>query len=273
MTIVVGIAAPDGIVLAGDSRTTLIFGERHRIASDYAQKVFRICDVIGVATYGDAFVGPRTIAGLMDEFVSQLELEGTPEAATVAESLGTFFDARVREAFEPELVKEYEDSASFALGFMVAGYGGDGIGRIFDVGLPGPSVAEAEDINTSTLGVLYRGQYGVVRRLFEGVDRDELALAGIQVPAELDPALNNLTYNLLFPTTLQDAVDCARFMIRTTIDMQRFSDGTLGRLGDVPGCGGPVRLLAVTRDGAEWVLDVSLSGRTTPGVAEGGAAG
>jgi hypothetical protein len=47
-------------------------------------------------------------------------------------------------------------------------------------------------------------------------------------------------------------VDYATFLVRTTIDMQRFSDGTFARPGLVPGCGGPLQLLVVDRNGATW---------------------
>jgi hypothetical protein len=40
VTIVVGVASPDGIILAADSRTTYTDGQRHRIGTDSADKVF-----------------------------------------------------------------------------------------------------------------------------------------------------------------------------------------------------------------------------------------
>lgn len=70
MTIVVGAASPDGIVLAADSRTTLSDGVRHRISTDSAEKVFELNDSFGVATYGMAVIGKQTITGLMDQFVA-----------------------------------------------------------------------------------------------------------------------------------------------------------------------------------------------------------
>src|SRR4051812_3072423 len=100
MTVVVGVAAPDGIILGAESRTTLVFEHmRHRILSDTAQKLFPIGGV-GIATYGDALLGSRTIAGLMDEFVAQLD--GEPgDADSMAGALGDFFDQRFREHSEP----------------------------------------------------------------------------------------------------------------------------------------------------------------------------
>lgn len=270
MTIVVGVAAPDGIILAGDSRTTITFGERHRIGSDFTQKIFSICEEIGVATYGAAFIGERTIAGLMDEFVAHLG-EDSPVANAVAAELGRFFDQKFRDAYPADQIEELLAQGLFPLGFLVAGYDADGIGRIREVAVPGPHVQDDSDITTASLGVGWRGQTDVIRRLVKGFDRDLFASFEAVLPEDLEEPTANLEYQLLFPITMQDAVDLASFLIRTTIDMQRFSDGTLGRPGDVPGCGGPIRLLAVSRGGAEWITDVPLTGASAPGVAEGGA--
>lgn len=99
MTIIVGITSPDGIVLAGDSRTTQSSETGHRIVSDHAQKVF---DVHGfaVATSGMAFIGSDTIAGLMDQFIAEhgtVKSIGIDEFAT---ALSRFFDERFTQFVE-----------------------------------------------------------------------------------------------------------------------------------------------------------------------------
>jgi 20S proteasome alpha/beta subunit len=55
VTVVVGVAAPDGVVLAADSRTTSFpdgMGDqaRYRIITDTADKLFTIRDRFAVAT-------------------------------------------------------------------------------------------------------------------------------------------------------------------------------------------------------------------------------
>ena len=274
MTIVVGVAAPDGMILAGDSRSTYTDGTRHRIASDFTQKVFTVCESLGVATYGLNSIGQRTIAGLMDEFVTQLPEEAPRNGETIAASLGEFFDARFRAEVSEQDVAAWEASGNAAIGFLIAGYDTDGIGRIREVSIPGGAVEEAPgdvEVNTALGGTLWRGQTDVIRRLVFGFDGDLFAAAGHQLPDDLDEPITALTYNLLFPITMQDAVDFASFLIRTTIDMQRFSDGTTASPGYLPGCGGPIRILAVTRDGDQWVSPPVLTDPTTPGLAEGSA--
>lgn len=276
VTVVVGVSAPDGMILAAESRTTYIDGTRHRIASDFNQKVFSICDSIGVATYGQNGLGPRTIAGLMDEFVSQLpDEDGEPRRGdAIADALGTFFDERYRADTPAEQLQELEAAGLFPLGFLVAGYDQDGIGRIREVSIPGPVVGAAGpggEITTAGGGAAWRGQTDVIRRLVFGFDGDLFAASGYELPDELLAPIGSLAYNILFPITMQDAVDFASFLIRTTIDMQRFSDGTHARPGDLPGCGGPIRVLAITRDGAQWIAPPTLTAATESGVAEGAA--
>ena len=148
MTIVVGAAAPDGNILAADSRTTVISdeGKRHRIKSDSADKVFELAERFGVATYGLAFIGPRTINGLMDEFMAGVsEEEELGDVETFAGRLGTFFNDR--------FVQEYggdDGLQGWELGFLVAGYDASGIGHIWEVGIPGPLVNDT-GVNTADL--------------------------------------------------------------------------------------------------------------------------
>lgn len=269
MTVVVAVASPDGIILASESRTTVQIGERHRTVSDNAQKVFPLFDRIGVATYGMAFIGERTIAGLMDEFVATLE-DGEAGASDIAAELGQFFDAKFRDAVPAEQVEELEQKEIYPLGFLVAGYDDDGIGRVTEWAVPGPAQPNDVVINTASRGVLWRGQTDVIRRLIKGADIDLLLSLDVAVPDEVGDALLSLEYSLIFPITLQDAVDFASFLIRTTIDMQRFSDGTTANPGDLPGCGGPIRILSVQPYNTEWVTEPGLIGSSTPGMAEGG---
>jgi hypothetical protein len=266
MTIVVGVAAPDGIILAADSRSTNLTGPHHRVASDNAIKLFDLSKCVGVATHGMAFIGDQTIAGLMDEFVANRADETRSQVTELAEELGTFFHDR--------LVAKYPNLASaqqgYALGFLVAGYDGDGVGRILEVSVPGPDVAE--QVNTSSRGFLYRGMTDVGERLLLGVDWERLSRADVHLTPAAQKALRELEYRPIAPIALQDAIDFSLFLIRTTIDMQRFSDGTVATPRGIPGCGGPIRVLVITRSGPKWVSEHPLSAATASGLAEGGRA-
>jgi hypothetical protein len=98
-----------------------------------------------------------------------------------------------------------------------------------------------------------RGQSDVIGRLIKGVDWTGLILAGAEVPEGMMEHLDRLEYVPVEPVAVLDALDYASFLIRTTFDMQRFSDGTLALPGLVPGCGGPLQFLVVERDGISWM--------------------
>jgi hypothetical protein len=268
VTIVVGVATPDGLVLAADSRTTHFpdNSQRTRIASDSADKVFLLCSRFGVATFGDAFIGDRTIAGLMTEFIAQLD-DSPQHGGALAEQLGTFFDARYRE-WRDAVGRPIDEGENPALGFIVGGYDESGIGRLHEISIPGPIVVEQE-ICTASIGMMPRGQRDVIDRLLGGFDAGMLDLIGVPVPEDVQQALSGLAYRVLFPITLQDGIDFASFLIRTTIDMQRFSDGTLAYQVGLPGCGGPTRIAVVRRSNAEWVTPPILRADGPPGRAEG----
>jgi Proteasome subunit len=264
VTIVVGAASPDGIVLAADSRTTLSDGQRHRISTDVADKVFELNSKFGVATYGLAGIGPRTINGLMDEFVATANEDVCADVETFASALGGFFHERYVAAFGAT------ETDGWPLGFVVAGYDDAGIGHVWEVGVPGPKVGQTQ-VNTADQGALWRGQVDVIGRLIKGVDWNALDAAGLTFDGPAQETLERLEYILLQPVTLQDAADMASFLVRTTIDMQRFSDGTVLAQGLIPGCGGRTQMLAVKRSGVEWISRRRLTGASRPGWAEGGA--
>jgi hypothetical protein len=269
MTIVVGVAAPDGLILAGDSRTSMgNSGGHHRIASDFASKVFQVGN-FGIATYGEALVDAKTISGQIDEFVAQLAAPPT-DLDYLAGALGDFFQDR--------LVKWYTArgtpwvaAADWQLGFLVAGYDANGIGGLREVRVPAdpdPLILKLP-MNTTNPGFYPQGQIDVINRLIAGFDRQRMAVANVAIPADVQKALSGLEYVMLHPLALQDAVDLAHFFIRTTIDMQRFSDGTRDMPEVPPTCGGPITTLAIRRRGAEWVDKNALKKANRPGWAEG----
>ncbi len=272
MTIVVGVATPEGLVLASDSRTTTTFTEdeteRHRIGSDNMQKIFAVGGM-GVATFGWAFLDRDTVAGVMDEFAAQVAEEHAGDVHEFASALGAFFHERFTAALDAA-GETWSADAGFALGFLLAGYDDEGVGHICEVLIPGPEINEEASVETREGGFLWRGQTDVLDRLMRGVDVAALAVQlEAEVPEDLVEALSNLRYIPMSPLTIQDGVDYAAFLVRTTIDMQRFTDGTVAAPGSVPACGGPIQLLAVERTEPTWVAALNLTRPSRPGAAEG----
>lgn len=267
MTIVVGVATPEGLVLGGDSRSTYDMGDHHRIASDYAQKIFTVGDM-GIATFGRAFIGRDTIAGIMDQFTAQVGEDGR-NVHDFAVALGEFFSERF-EIECRELKMDWDTEAEgWPLGFLVGGYDNDGIGHIKGVLIPGGEIDDELSADTTRGGTMWRGQTDVIGRLIKGVDRLRLDDLDFEVTSEMLAELDKLEYQPLAPITIQDGLDYAAFLVRTTIDMQRFSDGTEQSPRAIPACGGPLQLLAIERSGPKWVSRLTLSAPSQPGFAEG----
>ncbi len=268
MTVAIGVVSGDGIVLAADSRTTR-GGTPVRVLSDYTHKVFRVGGC-GIVTYGWAFLTNRNIAHHMAQFAVDLDGE-TPGPEKMAARLAEFFGKRIERHFEDGLDERPEEGHE-VLGFIVAGFD-DGVGKAVEVFLPSRTVAVA--LRSDSPGAVWRGQTDVIRRLVKGADLDLLdhlvSEAGLEEHLEaLRPSIEGLEYLIPFPVlNLQDAVDFAVFAIRTTIDTQRLTYGTLAHPGSWPGVGGPIEIGIITpRRGFQWIQRTEVQGERPAGEAE-----
>ena len=265
MTLSLAFKAGDGIAVAADSRTSFNqpIGMQSRVLSDSTHKVFQVANV-AAATFGYAFLLGRNIAGHMSEY-AKTHSDGDPRVSEVATSLTTFFGdlidhhlATVDEAPIPE--------GATALGFLLGGYD-DGTPRLLEVKFPSREVEEL------AVGA-WRGQTDVVTRLIKGVDIDLLARrcgnAGLgEHQAALQREIEKMEYTIPFQLfNLQDIVDLAVLLIRTTIDVQRLTHGTAGSPISWPGVGGPIEIATVTATaGFRWVQETKVEADRPRGVA------
>ena len=278
MTLAIGIVGGDGIAVAADSRTSVTLRDspesrpRERVLSDYTHKVFKVGNV-AVTTYGYAFLLGRNIAGHMSEFARTCAGtdEPGPSAKVVAEALAPFMGERFDQ--HQATVKEAPLGPGEAgLGFLVAGYD-DGAGCLHEVTFPGGAVTPIASTNGGG-GAAWRGQTDVVARLVKGCDIDLLVNkateAGLEQQVQaLAPTVHSMEYSIPFGfLNLQDSVDLATLLIRTTIDVQRLTHGTLGKPGSWPGVGGPIEVATVTAtQGFTWIQQTQLKAERTSGVA------
>jgi hypothetical protein len=264
LTVAIAVTVADGIVLAADSRTTAQLGGVYRAVSDTTDKVF-VVSSRAVATFGWAFLERRSIAAHMAEYA----VVGTKSGDTVkefAESLIAHFDPKVKaaQAAGPQI-----QPGQVALGFLVSGYD-KGVGVTYQAILPSGAVTEMSRTDTNP-GAVWQGQTDVIARLFKGLDWALLAnlAAANNLTTEftaLRPVLDQLSYNFAFDAiNLQDAIDLAILAIRSTIDVQRLTFGTVAGTPTVPGVGGPIQVLVVRPTGCEWLQRSVLRGeRPTP---------
>lgn len=255
-TVVVGIALSDGLVMAGDSRLTQQTFPQARVISDSGTKVFGI-GKFGVATYGEAFLEKRTIASWVDDFRAK-EQKPLDDIDGFADRFAKFFNAVYLRSYPV-------GGPQPALGFLMGGYDSAGKGKILFIEFPKTTAPQLSADTHDKPGIQWNGQTDVIQRLVMGYDPTMGALPTFNsltadqqksFGAELPRLQYNIAWNALM---LQDGIDLATTFIKTTINMQRFANGTLMSPFGIPGVGGSIDILVVTPSGIQWVKKKTLS--------------
>ena len=233
MSLVVSVYVPSGIVMAADSRmSALLSGKRQDgdqqetvqqqiVLSDSAYKIVALPSVgAGVSLYDSAVISNQPADSHLHAFAEQ-ELSEEDDVVTVADRFLAYFQ---------------EKFPKVNLGFHVAGYRIEGRASVPYV-LVGHTTREPKvrRVNATEEG---RVQYGVVRA-------GDVLVANRLIDKQVLP--------LFAAMPLQDAIDYAIHLIRTTIDTLRFEPR-------YPSVGGPIDVLVVTPDGMEWVQRKELTG-------------
>jgi len=268
MSVVVVVKVSEGIVLAADSAATLhgkvqFRGEEiNGIVQTYlnARKVLQIGDFpIGLATWGTAFIGERTVESIVREWEHDQKWRSCEQYKTqhkglfsvkeCAESLRQFVTKAYGEAF-PDTAQEKPP----LLGVMVAGYSEAAFfSEVWKFVLPhdGEVHDARPDIEGKpNFGAGWFGRTDAIVRFHFG--RDDAVPAfieekfGIQKD-EVRKALAPLEYPVTFKAMpLQDAIEYAHFMVGLTI----------GRYHHVVGpeyCAGKIDIAAITPQALKWV--------------------
>jgi len=253
MSLGVAIKGTEGVVLAADSRVTLSATAPNRpplsVNFDNATKLLSFSDGkhkhVGAITYGAAVIGLRTASSFIPEF-EQKALAGKEDRLSIKEyavELGQFFKTRWDEA----MPKDYPGPQ---MTFVVAGYDRDAAyGSVFLFEVPNSLEPLERNAGDKDFGMTWGGQLEIGSRLIHGFDP---RLQGIlQEKFGLDEREGNglveeLTNRLQFPIPyevlpLQDCIDLAIFMVRTTIAAQNLAIG-------IRGVGGPVDVATITRE-------------------------
>ena len=233
MSLVVSVYVPSGIVMAADSRMSVLRTEdraegeekyrlqQQLVLSDSASKVVALTKVAaGISCYDSGVIDNQPV----DSHVRRFEEEAiTPgdDVLTVADKFLAYFKERAPNA---------------GIGFHVAGYRIEGKASVPYV-LVGHTTREpgVRRVNARDDGVV---QYGIGR-------------AGDVLVA--NRLIDEKNLPLFDAMPLQDAVDYAMHLIRTTIETMRFEPR-------YPSVGGPIDVLVVNPDGMQWVQRKHLRG-------------
>jgi hypothetical protein len=261
-TVVVSIALSDGLVMAADSRLTITYptvSPGYKIASDYAPKLFSL-GRIAIATYGEAFVSGRSISSYISEFDASLRKPNAMDLDETAKDFSAFF-GKYYDKQQPG------PTATLPIGFIFAGYDKNGVGKLLEISFPNSRESLVQHNTNDSQGAIWRGQTDVIVRLIKGYDPlfgnlpTILAMPDDKKNA-LGKEIGQIEYSIPFQyMMLQDGIDFALTLVQTTVDMQRFSFGTAGSNGSIPGVGGTVDVLVVTPTELTWVRRKSLTAK------------
>jgi hypothetical protein len=235
MSLVVTVYVPSGIVLAGDSRMSVLRSEdreengqqlrmqQQLVLSDAAYKVVELRKVsAGISVYDSGVIDNQPVESQVRRFEEEV-LSAGDDVRSVADKFLAHFRER---------------HPNVGVGFHVAGYRVEGKASIPYV-LVGHTTREEgiRRVNATPEGTL---QFGVVRA-------GDVLVANRLIDEQHLP--------LFAAMPLQDAIGYALHLIRTTIDTLRFEPR-------FPSVGGPIDILVVKPEGMQWVQRKELTGET-----------
>lgn len=255
MTLVVAFKGTDGIVLAADSRVTLMSQQGHPSTFDNATKLLTLGQPhnrVGAVTSGVATFFGRTHHSLMPEFEATLG-QSRLSVLEYAQKLSDFFQTKWQASGQSVQAGDAE--------FTVCGYDlGDIYGKVFRFTIPRfPAPAE---VNPGIAGLSWGGQSSIVNRILLGYDlrlmdtlRQHFSFNDQQVASVRQHLSREIQHQIPYDTlALQDCVDLATYLIRTTIEAQSFSTG-------LRGVGGEIDVATITQtEGFKWVSRKQIQG-------------
>jgi 20S proteasome alpha/beta subunit len=282
-TVNVVVSTYDGIVIAADSRTTDQGDGRTRVASDYTSKVKRVGSHVAVSFSGTAYLYDteadlRSIGSLVDQYKSKVGIVDSTRTDPRAVVLG--LDSVLTLLYDRHQKGNYDRGK---LKLIVCGYDSSGSRRTYELTFPRLKEAENSDrqydvygtldssFASGVAGALVRGQTDVWTRLVKGYDpqlaaykwyrdvdsTDAAKTDTVQTKLQLD--LDDLRYQIRYDLmNLQDAIDFAVFIVRATIEAQRFNQAS------IQGVGGAIDIAVLTADGFRWIQHKRLHGEGVP---------
>lgn len=253
MSLGIIIKAPEGIVLAAESRVTLstpsgIGTEMVHVNFDNATKLLTFSspnNSIGVVTYGQAAIGFRTAQTFVPEFEASLSVEERLTVFNFAERLSAFFLNQWRAVMPTNYTGP-------DMTFNVAGFDdNEPYGKVYSFNIPSLPVPLEQNATVGgqvQFGIVWGGQREIVDRLVLGYDGrifDILTRNGVIQPADVSRVAQLFSpLQLAMPIQfmpLQDCVNLATLFVKTTIETQSLTVG-------LRGCGGAIDVAIITKD-------------------------
>ena len=229
MTMIVSVLVRDGIVLAGDSITTLQETAESTPEKTFpdCQKIFPFYDSFGIGTWGRGSINGKSVYFAVRELENRWKASGVcfNTVDEIAQEVVWDLDDQVWTG-ENSPARETQDP----FGGYVVGYAGQTakiveFNSVFDEGVSDVCIEKHSDFGSHVGGIT------------EVADTIQ----------NLYGASGDSKYPPFHMLSLQNAMDYAKFLIRTTEEFQQFSR-------ELPTVGGGIDVAIVTRlDGFRWV--------------------
>lgn len=248
MSLGVVIKGPEGVVLAADSRITLEArkGEENPLIVNFdnATKLLAFSGnhtYVGAVTYGVAVIGLRTAHSYIPEFELTLPNKRL-NVEEYAEKMSEFY----LKTWKETMPRDYKGPS---MAFVVGGYDENSpYGKVFLFEIPKNPKLQPKNPGENEFGMTWGGQLNVASRLIHGFDpalSENLGRRFNLNQKQISDLTNELIKDLGFQIPynvlpLQDCIDLAIFLIRTTIVAQ-------GLAVAVRGVGGPIDVAVITR--------------------------
>lgn len=258
MSLGIIIKGTEGLVLAAESRVTLMAQmqtptgpQQLPVYWDNANKLLSFhspYDKFGVVTYGLAVLGGvRTAQSLIPEFEAALQEQAPTSVLDFAQRLSTFFKAQY-----DTLMPNVNIPVGQGMIFNVAGYDdNEPYGKVYQFEIPNrlePAEQNPKIGEQYQFGLSGGGQHEIMSRLMMGYDPRLFAILmqngflNQQQITQIMPFLEQIKLQTpvqLMP--LQDCVNLAVLLIKTTIEAQNLSIG-------IRGCGGDIDVAIITKN-------------------------
>lgn len=217
MSLLITTCTQNGIVMAADSRISY-YENDGAYYSDNANKVFVTPNNVGISTCGNADIDGKRIEFFIKEFIAE---HAACDADEIANNLLPYFAK-----LNPEL-----DTTFHVCGMINEDFLGYRVrtrtGKIFNC-----------NNFFSPCGIIWDGDTYVIDRLLNNY---------FNTKSDGTPGSKEMYRQVPWERFVnEDAVEFIKFMMETSIKMQKFHQTK-------PTIGGPIRILAITKTGAKWI--------------------
>ena len=276
MTVAVVCTVPDGVILGVDSAVTIGDPQNPVKVYEDAEKIFQLSDLpVGVAIYGAASFGQRTIGSYLREFeirnpsgVLSSPKQGVED---IVEELRSFFMGEYTKTMVPlvesargKKFDEIPDDERPGLGLIVAGFSpGAFLPEVWNIQIPlhASSKASQAVAKDGNIGSAWFASYGPIARYIKGWDPGLVGelleqfsnLRGSPLTPEEIQIFEGITekyeYQIVFDAMpIKRGIDYVRFLVQLVISHHKFAVGAsiVGgnpRIGVVTYKGGKFRIL------------------------------